>query len=74
MSVGHGRREVADAVHAQTMRMDYVHDMQFHNEPAHALAARVTAFAGGDFSHAVFFSSGSDAVESAVQLAHDYHT
>jgi adenosylmethionine-8-amino-7-oxononanoate aminotransferase len=73
VSVGHGRREVADAVHAQTMRMDYVHDMQFHNEPARALAARVTAFAGGDFSHAVFFSSGSDAVESAIKLAHDYH-
>ncbi|MHB8958344.1 MAG: aminotransferase family protein [Candidatus Limnocylindrales bacterium] len=72
-SVGHGRREVADAMHAQAMRMDYVHDNEFHNEPAQALAAKVTAFAGGDFSHAVFFSSGSEAVESAVKLAHNYH-
>lgn len=72
-SVGHGRREVADAMHAQVMRMDYVHDNEFHNEPAHALAAKVTAFAGGDFSHAVFFSSGSEAVESAIKLAHNYH-
>lgn len=73
MSVGHGRREVADAMHAQVMRMEYVHDNEFHNEPAQALAAKVTAFAGGDFSRAVFFSSGSEAVESAVKLAHNYH-
>jgi len=72
-SVGHGRREVADAMHAQVMRMDYVHDNEFHNEPAHALAAKVTAFAGGDFSRAVFFSSGSEAIESAIKLAHNHH-
>ncbi|MHB8891935.1 MAG: aminotransferase family protein [Candidatus Limnocylindrales bacterium] len=72
-SVGHGRREVADAMHAQVMRMDYVHDNEFHNEPAHALAAKVTEFAGGDFSRAVFFSSGSEAVESAIKLAHNFH-
>ena len=72
-SVGHGRREVADAMHAQVMRMDYVHDNEFHNEPAHALATKVTAFAGGDFSRAVFFSSGSEAIESAIKLAHNYH-
>ncbi len=72
-SVGHARREVADAMHAQVMKMAYVHDNEFHNEPAHALAARVTAFAGGDFSHAVFFSSGSEAVESAIKLAHNSH-
>jgi adenosylmethionine-8-amino-7-oxononanoate aminotransferase len=72
-SIGHGRREVADAMHAQIMRMDYVHDNEFHNEPAQALAARVTAFAGGDFSHAVFFSSGSEAIESAIKLAHNHH-
>ena len=72
-SVGHGRREVADAMHAQVMRMDYVHDNEFHNEPARALAAKVTEFAGGDFSHAVFFSSGSEAVESAIKLAHNTH-
>jgi adenosylmethionine-8-amino-7-oxononanoate aminotransferase len=72
-SVGHGRREVADAMHAQVLRMDYVHDNEFHNEPAHALATLVTQFAGGDFSRAVFFSSGSEAVESAIKLAHNYH-
>jgi adenosylmethionine-8-amino-7-oxononanoate aminotransferase len=72
-SIGHGRREVADAMHAQVLRMDYVHDNDFHNEPAHALATRITAFAGGDFARAVFFSSGSEAVESAAKLAHNYH-
>ncbi len=72
-SVGHARREVADAMHAQVMRMAYVHDNEFHNEPAHRLAARVVEFAGGDFSHAVFFSSGSEAVESAIKLAHNAH-
>ena len=72
-SVGHGRREVADAIYAQVLRMDYVHDNEFHNEPSIELAARVTSFAGGDFSHAVFFSSGSEAIESAIKLAHNYH-
>lgn len=72
-SVGHGRREVADAIHAQVLRMGYVHDNEFHNEPSIELAARVTTFAGGDFSHAVFFSSGSEAIESAIKLAHNFH-
>ena len=72
-SVGHARREVADAIHAQIMRMAYVHDNEFHNERAHELAARVTEFAGGSFTHAVFFSSGSEAVESAIKLAHNSH-
>lgn len=72
-SVGHARREVADAMHAQVMRMAYVHDNEFHNEPAQRLADRVVAFAGGDFSRAVFFSSGSEAVESAIKLAHNAH-
>ena len=66
-SVGHGRREVADAIHAQVVRMDDVHDNEFHNEPAHALATKVTEFAGGEFSRAVVFSSGSEAVESAIE-------
>jgi adenosylmethionine-8-amino-7-oxononanoate aminotransferase len=73
VSVGHGRREVADAMHAQVMSLDYVHDNEFHNPPARALATKVTEFAGGDFSRAVFFSSGSEAVESAIKLAHNYH-
>jgi adenosylmethionine-8-amino-7-oxononanoate aminotransferase len=73
VSVGHGRREVADAMHAQVMRMDYVHDNEFHNQPARALATKVTEFAGGDFARAVFFSSGSEAIESAIKLAHNYH-
>jgi adenosylmethionine-8-amino-7-oxononanoate aminotransferase len=72
-SIGHGRHEIADAIHAQAIRMGYVHDNEFHNEPATELAARVTAFAGGDFSHAVFFSSGSEAIESAIKLAHNHH-
>ncbi|MGA2513075.1 MAG: aspartate aminotransferase family protein [Candidatus Limnocylindrales bacterium] len=72
-SVGYGRREVADAMYEQAMRVPYAHDMEFHNEPARQLAARVTAFAGGDFSRAAFFSSGSDAIESAVKLARNYH-
>ncbi len=72
-SIGHGRREVADAIHAQVLRMEYVHDNEFHNEPSIELAGRVTAFAGGDFSHAVFFSSGSEAIESAIKLAHNRH-
>ena len=55
------------------LRMDYVHDNEFHNEPASMLAEPVTAFAGGDFSHAVFFSSGSEAIESAIKLAHNHH-
>ena len=73
-SVGYGRREVADAMHDQVMRMTYAHDMEFHNEPAIELAGKVTAMAGGDFSRAVFFSSGSDAIESAIKLANSYHT
>src|SRR5580704_4612576 len=42
-SVGHGNREIADAVHAQLLRVGYVNGTQFTSEATEELATRLAA-------------------------------
>lgn len=73
-SVGHGNREIADAIHAQLLRVGYVNGTQFTSEVteglAERLAARVSAeLPGFGAARAAFLCSGSEAVEAAVKFA-----
>lgn len=67
--LGHGVREVADAVHAQMLRVGYVNGTQFTSEPTEALARRLTADAPAGLDRAFFLASGSEAVEAALKFA-----
>jgi adenosylmethionine-8-amino-7-oxononanoate aminotransferase len=73
VNIGHGVREIADAMAAQIGRVAFAHRGQFTNEPIGRLAALVAEMAPGDLD--VFFpvSGGSEAVETAIKLAHKYH-
>ncbi|MFF2107515.1 aminotransferase family protein [Rhodococcus koreensis] len=71
--IGYGRREVADAIHAQALRMHAHHTFgDYSNGPAIELAERLSALApGGDWK--VFYTSGgSDSVDTAVKYVRRY--
>src|ERR1700754_5081211 len=71
-NIGHGRREVADAMHEQMTRLSYAPDGTV--SPATIeLAERVAALAPDPNSRVLFTSGGSEAVETALKMARKYH-
>src|SRR5579872_7451274 len=72
-NVGHGVREIADAIGAQAATLAYVNGTAFTNEPVEALADALIAKAPPHIEKAYFLSSGSEAVEAALKLARQYH-
>ena len=72
--IGHGVREVVEAMAAQGRDLEFVHSSQFVTPVAEEFARELLEFAGDGFrGGAVFFTSGgSEAVESALKLARQY--
>lgn len=72
-TLGHGRVDVADAVHAQMTKLHWVSLRTFLNEPSVELGRRIAGLTDAGLQTSFFVSSGSEAVESATQLAKSYH-
>jgi hypothetical protein len=73
VNVGHGRAELADAGAAQARELAFYQNWGYVHPPAIELAERVAALAPGDLNRVFFTSGGSEAVESALKLARNYH-
>lgn len=71
-NVGHGRREIADAVHAQICELGYAPDGSVHPVTLE-LAARVAALAPDPASRVFFVSGGSEGIETAMKMAKKFH-
>ena len=71
--LGHSNERVRTAIKAQVDALAYAHTSFFTSEPAEALADRLIARAPGDLDRVYFVSGGSEAVESAIKLARQYH-
>ncbi len=73
VNVGHGRREIAEAIAEQTVRLAYYPTTrQFSNRPAAELAAKLAALTPGDLRYTMFAVSGSEANERSMQIARQY--
>lgn len=73
-NVGHGRREIAEAVTAQMSRLACFHTFdRFTNEPADELAELLVSMAPMPDARAFLTNSGSEAVDSAIKLARLAH-
>ncbi len=73
MNVGHGRHEIADAMAAQARRLGaYSTFGDYTNEPAEALAERLSALAPTSDAKVFLGSGGGDGIETAVKLARGY--
>ena len=70
---GHGREELAEAAAAQFKELDFATVWSYAHPRAIELAAKVAEMTPGDINHVFFVNSGSEAVESAIKLARDWH-
>jgi adenosylmethionine-8-amino-7-oxononanoate aminotransferase len=73
VNIGHGRADIAQAGADQAKDLGYFNTWTFAHPPAIQLAARVASLAPGDLNRVFFTSGGSEAVESALKLARQYH-
>ncbi len=73
VNAGHGRREISEAIHAQSERMDYAPAFQMGHPLEFELASHVAALFPGDLDHVFFTNSGSEAVDTALKIALAYH-
>jgi adenosylmethionine-8-amino-7-oxononanoate aminotransferase len=74
VNVGHGRREIVDAVAAQMSTLACYHTFEpFANEPSDRLAEEIAAVAPMRDARIFLTTSGSEAVDSAIKLARLAH-
>jgi len=75
VNIGHGATEIAEAIAEQAKKIAFAHATQFHSEPAEKLAARLLALAPENFrgGRVYFTSGGSEATETAIKLARQFH-
>jgi len=71
--LGHGVPEVIEAYTAQAARVAYVYNHHFTNDAQERLAERLIEVAAPEMARARFVSGGSEANETAVRLARQYH-
>lgn len=71
--LGHSNQEVIDAIVAQVRSLSFAHTLFFTSEPAEQLAALLLSESRGAFAKASFMCSGSEAVESALKIARQFH-
>jgi hypothetical protein len=69
VNVGHGRREIADAIAEQAARLSYAHGSAFTTEPLERYAVEVGAHLPVDDPAIYPVSGGSEAIETALKLA-----
>jgi adenosylmethionine-8-amino-7-oxononanoate aminotransferase len=69
VNVGHGRREIADAVAAQAGQLAYAHGSMFTTEALERYAAEVGEHLPVDEPYLYPVSGGSEAIETALKLA-----
>ncbi len=72
-NIGHGRTDLAAAAAKQAEKLAFFPNWGFASPPTIEAAAMIAELAPGDLSEVFFVSSGSEAVESAVKFARNYH-
>ena len=72
-NIGHGRQDVGQAGADQAGVLEFVTNWSYAHPQAITLAARVADLAPGDLNRVFFTSGGSEAVESALKLARQFH-
>ncbi len=71
VNIGHGNRNVIDAVHRQMEKVCFAYTIHFENEPAVDLASDLARRIPG-MDRIYFVSGGSEAVEAALKLARQW--
>jgi len=69
VNVGHGRREIGEAMARQAAELAYVSAASYTSLPAVQLGEALAAITPGDLNRFFFCSGGSEAVETAMKIA-----
>ena len=75
-SIGHGVKEIAAVMTPQAKRLEFAHSSEFVSRESMRLASRIAALCPGDLKktgRVYLTSGGSEAVETALKLARQYH-
>lgn len=73
VNAGHGRKEITEAVSRQIATMEYAPPFQMGHPSSFELANRLVKLAPGDLDHVFLANSGSEAVDTALKIAINYH-
>jgi len=73
VGIGHGDRDVAEAMSSQAATLDWVHASAFTSEPVEAYAKALARLVPMDDARVFPVSGGSEALESALKMARTYH-
>src|ERR687889_724886 len=71
--VGHGREELAEVAAKQMKELGFFPNWSFQHPRSLELAHKIAEIAPGDLNSSFFVSSGSEAVETVIKLARQYH-
>lgn len=71
--IGHGRTEVRDAIVEQAAKVSYVHTMAYTTDSSEDLADFLLEGNPFNLTRAYLIGSGSEAMDSAMKLARQYH-
>ncbi len=72
VGIGHGVKEITEAMVRQAEKISFAHGSQFTSEASIELASKLTRLAPEGMTRVYFLSGGSEAVETAVKLARQY--
>lgn len=73
VNIGHGRADIAAAAAKQMESLAYATNWSAAHPPSIEAASLIAGLAPGDLDVVFFVNSGSEAVESAVKFARQYH-
>ena len=73
VAAGHGRKEIADAVHAQLSVNDYTAPFSMGHPGSYEMANKLARILPEEINHVFFTNSGSESIDTALKIAMAYH-
>jgi beta-alanine--pyruvate transaminase len=70
--LGHGRKEIVEAVQKQVATLDYAPAFQFGSPASFALANKIKDLTPAGLDHVFFCCSGSEAADTSLKMARAY--
>ncbi|WP_300524953.1 aspartate aminotransferase family protein [Aminiphilus sp.] len=71
-NIGHGVREIADAMYGQLCTMEFAHPSRWNTHASVEAAGEVVSLTQEGLDYVWFVSGGSEAVESAMKMVRQY--
>ena len=70
--IGHGRKEIADAIGKAALQLDYAPAFQFGHPASFALANKIKELTPSGLDYVFFTGSGSEAADTSLKMARAY--